>query len=151
VTYLAEVDILSGYSDNTFRPDQEITRAELATVLVRSEEGKQLAKATEQTFTDVPTSLWASGYIEEAHDLGYVNGYGNGQFKPNDPVTCEEAVTMIVRMCGKNQDAIAQGGYPDGYWSVAEDLSLLDNVTISADDNTKRHVVAQLIYNTLGV
>lgn len=107
VKYLETFDILSGYTDGTFRPDNPITRAEFVAISVRfykaygievTEEVKKLA------FTDVSGSYWAADYIDEAAANGWIVGYGNGTFGPDKPITRAEVVTIVNRVLGREAD-----------------------------------------------
>jgi hypothetical protein len=77
---LTAQNIISGYPDGAFKPDQAITRAEFAVVLVKAFE---LETQNSEDFTDID-GHWAEDYIATASASGIVNGYGNGLFGPND-------------------------------------------------------------------
>ncbi|WP_438448904.1 pectinesterase family protein [Gorillibacterium sp. sgz5001074] len=94
VDMLASKLIVNGVSDTAFAPDQSITRAEFAALLVRAlglNEGKAVG------FSDVADDDWFSGAIGAAKQAGLVNGFDDGSFRPNAGITREEMVTMIVR------------------------------------------------------
>lgn len=95
ISTLVQAGVLSGYEDGTFRPDQPVTRAELATILVRVQGGS--ASAGNTTFSDTDRH-WAEGYISSAVTAGLVYGYEDGTFKPNRSITRAEAVTMMNRL-----------------------------------------------------
>ncbi len=94
ISTLVQAGILKGYEDGTFRPDQSVTRAELAAILVRVQGGSEAGSAS---FTDT-NGHWAEGYISSAVTSGLVLGYEDGTFKPNRSITRAEAVTMFNRM-----------------------------------------------------
>lgn len=111
-----------------------ITRAEVATLVCRILGNDNLAQ-TSTVFGDVPSSHWASGYINYANQRGIIAGYGadaNGvnNFGPEDAVTIEQTVKMVVAAMGYNPEAEAQGGYPGGYLSVASRLGITNGVTV---------------------
>jgi len=99
---------LQGYGDGIFAPGTSMTRAELATVLVRIAEksGRDLGDETIE-FTDVLETAWYAEYVEKAAAYGLVNGYEDGTFRPNNTVTRAEAVTMINRMLNRNPETAA--------------------------------------------
>ena len=113
-TLLNKLGIITGYEDGSFLPNNTITRAEAATVLVRALNGTEEAKgmAASNMFTDVPASHWAAGYVNYAATYGIVNGRGAGIFDPEAPVAYEEIVKMIVAMLGWTPAAEEKGGYP---------------------------------------
>lgn len=154
---LNDLEIVEGYEDGTVNPDGEITRAEFAVLLVRAlglENSADAAKGDTQ-FTDVTVEAgyeWASGAINVASRLGYIEGHGNGMFGPAEKITYEQAVTMIVRALGYKPAAEDKGGYPIGYLVVAEqDLDLDDNVTAFQGVASTRGAVFQLLDNALTV
>jgi|GEM_PF-3376959 len=100
VGVLSNLGILRGYEDGDFRPQNPITRAEFTAIATR------FAKATNGTasFLDVPENHWAYGNIATASDYGWVNGYGNGYFGPNDSITRAEAATIVNHMLGRAAD-----------------------------------------------
>lgn len=96
VRALARAGIVEGYSDGTFQPEDPITRAEFVAIMVRYCE---LAKGTGDTgFSDVASNHWAIGYIKAAKDTGYVKGYPDGTFRPENNLTRAETVTIINRI-----------------------------------------------------
>jgi hypothetical protein len=92
---MAALEIIKGYPDETFRPEGRITRAELATLLVRivaTKEGSALRKP----FPDVALRHWAAWYIEEAVKRKMFRGYPDGTFKPKNNITRAEAITVLL-------------------------------------------------------
>ena len=107
VNAMASAGILAGYPDGSFRPHQPITRAECAALLAK------LSGETAQgpaSFTDTETH-WARNAIALAQEKGWVSGYADGSFRPNNSITRAEAVVMINHFLGRVPDleAIAAG------------------------------------------
>ncbi len=154
VNRLSLLEILTGYPDGTFKPENTITRAEFAAVAVRAKGLANAAKAAEGLptgFEDVPANNWASGIVGVAAKSGIVNGVGNGLFAPQAPVKYEEAVTMLVRALGYEAAAQAKGGYPYGYLIVANEVGLLDDVKGTQGAPASRGIVAQMTDNALEI
>ena len=86
---VASKGLITGYSDGTFRPASNVTRAEFASILARAFDGNERVKTT---FKDVPTTHWAYDAINEGVALGFINpsDYSSGQFEPNKPMTRAE-------------------------------------------------------------
>ena len=149
VLELYDAGIMEG-SGGMFRPDSTITRQEFAAVICRLLDEEENAQAiTASVFTDVPDTEWSVGYIARAAELKIVNGYGGGRFGPKDPVTVEQAAKMLVCAWGYEDAAIAAGGWPSGYMSVARDIGILTGVTEAGAAPAKRSVVAMMAYQTL--
>lgn len=153
VSILSNLNIIKGYEDGTFRPDNTITRAEAATVLVRTLGMEEVAQgnAGATAFTDVPSDHWASGYINTAYNQGIIDGMGNGIFAPEENVKFEQMVKMLVAALGYTPKATANGGYPTGYLSVASQEGITKGATGTTGKDATRSTVAKLVYNSLEV
>ena len=97
VSYLASIEILTGYPDGTFKPNQSITRAEFAAVASRFD---QLAVTTTNAFPDIENH-WAKDYINSAYTKGWVSGYPDGTFKPQQDITRAEVVKVVNTMLNR--------------------------------------------------
>ncbi|OZQ70038.1 hypothetical protein CA596_24380 [Paenibacillus odorifer] len=101
VAQAVALQIISGYDDGTFRPTQELTRTELAVMVVRALGITVDPKAT-LTFNDAKdVPAWAVPYIAAAADAGIVNGIGQNRFAPNQVASRAEAVTIILNLLEK--------------------------------------------------
>jgi N-acetylmuramoyl-L-alanine amidase CwlD len=103
---------LNGYEDNTFRPSNSITRAEFITIVNKVFDK---TKKTEITFSDVADGEWYYDAVCIAVGEGYINGYSDNTFKPNAPITREEAAKIV---------AIASGIESEGTVSFKDDSSI---------------------------
>ncbi len=149
VELLSALDIIKGDDLGNFNPDNTITRAEYAAIVCRAlglENAANGAKGATR-FVDVAADHWASGYINLATQNGIINGYGDGNFGPEDKVTYEQAVKMLVCALGFEPMAATKGGYPTGYLVVANQYKITAGVTATAE--APRKTVAQLVYNAL--
>lgn len=101
---LVEAGIVSGYEDGTFRPEQAVTRAALAKILVLS---LQLAEEPEAAseFEDVPEDAWYRGYAGALVKAGITQGASATAFSPNDPVTREQMAVFFIRAFGLEDKA----------------------------------------------
>jgi DMSO/TMAO reductase YedYZ molybdopterin-dependent catalytic subunit len=93
INKLVALGVLSGYPDGSFRPDNNITRAEFATVLVKA---FQLENKSGKVFADT-AQHWAKGFIATAASNSIVNGYAPHTFGPDDPLTREQMAVMIAK------------------------------------------------------
>lgn len=149
VEMLSKLGIFTGYEDGTFQPDKTITRAEAAAVITRflNQEDTAKAMAGSTVFTDM-NGHWATGYVNFGVQKGYINGMGDGTFRPDDPVTYEQIVKMIVAALGYEIKAEDQGGYPSGYLAVASQLEITKG-TSGSNGAAPRGTVAKLLYQGL--
>lgn len=106
VGYLEKYNIISGYEDGTFCPDESITRAEFVTIAVRYyslfNEVKSVLNTTK--YNDLSNNYWAIKNISYATSEKWLNGYSDGSFRPDIVVTRAEVVTIINRATGRNAD-----------------------------------------------
>lgn len=147
VEYVSDEGIMDGYEGAEFRPNNGITRAELATVICRMLGQDENLSTNGSIFTDVPASHWANKYIAKASSLGIVTGFPGKTFRPSDPVSYDQAITMLVRAFGRQKEAENAGGYPSGYRSVAQKKGWLSGVGSGTKDSIRRYEVATIIYN----
>jgi Leucine-rich repeat (LRR) protein len=99
--HLSVLGLVRGYPDGLFRPDQPITRAEFVTLLRGYFPAEEpLDPEDEPVFTDI-AGHWAQGYIHAAYLNGVVQGYPDGLFRPNQPITRAEAVTVFLNLSGR--------------------------------------------------
>lgn len=95
--------IVQGYSASRFAPNKSITRAE-ATKVILAAYGFGPLNTGKSFFNDV--SGWSTGWIEQAHELGIVQGIGNGNFDPERPITRAEAAKIIAKSIEKMDTTI---------------------------------------------
>jgi len=150
VITLSTLGLFKGDDKGNFNPDKTITRAEFATVVVRTM-GMGDPGPTATVFTDVPATHWASGYVQAATNMGILAGYGDGTFGPDDPVTYEQAIKMIVAALGYTPEAENRGGYPTGYMMIAAREGITEGANGKVGEQAPRATVAQLLYNALDV
>jgi hypothetical protein len=150
VEQLSELGVVNGYEDGTFRPDNPVTRAEMSKLTVAAL-GLDPTSGT-SNFTDMDQAKWAIPYVGYAESLGIVNGYGNGKFGPNDKVTYDQAITMIVRALGYTTDCNEmKGTWPAVYVQKANELGILKDVNKTGSDPANRGDIAIMLANALNV
>lgn len=96
INYLKKAGLISGFSDGTFRPQAGLTRAEVATVLVKA--GRLKTETAETGFKDVSTKHWAAKNIAAAKNAGLLSGYPNGTFRPEAMLTRAEGITLVLKL-----------------------------------------------------
>ena len=99
---LAGLGIIEGYEDGTFRGNQPVTRAEFTAIAVRFT-GK--AEKAECEFSDVPAGSWMYSAVASASEFGWIRGYEDGTFRPQNCVTRAEVCTVTNRMLGRSADS----------------------------------------------
>ena len=129
IGYMEQFGIITGYADGSFRPDAPVTRAEFAAIASRFE---KLTEGT-KSFADVPPNHWAASYISFAATRGWVNGYADGTFRPENPITRAEVAAVTCRLLERTADQDYIRSHPEelrtfhdvaeghwAYWYVME-------------------------------
>lgn len=111
---------LMGYPDGTVRPGGSITRAEATTIFFRllTEESRSQFWATENRYSDVSAGQWYNNAVSTMTSAGIVNGYPDGTFRPNAPITRAEMAKIIALFAKLDKTA---DRFPDtaGHWAEA--------------------------------
>ena len=121
IGYLSKYGIIKGYADNTFRPNDNVSRAEFVAMTVRFNSLFNDVKKGSYTvkYTDVASNYWAYSDVAYAKHAGWLNGYADGTFKGDNAITRAEVVTVVNKATGR----IADEGY------INKNLSLLNKFT----------------------
>ena len=99
---------LIGYSDGTVRPNGRITRAEVATIFFRllTDDTRQRNWSSENTFSDVSADKWYNNAVSTLCHMGVLDGYSDGTFRPNAPITRAEFAKIAVSFAQANGSAV---------------------------------------------
>ena len=97
-------------------------------------------------FSDVPDK---KDPVYSIYSLGLMNGYSDGTFRPNDNISVEQAVTVIVKSLGYEPLAQMRGGYPSGYYSCASQVDLFSKTSMKPDDTLTYFNLVQMLVNAL--
>lgn len=117
VSTLSNMGILGGYEDGSFRPNAGITRAEFAKIAVSFFELGEVSGGS--SFADVVPGAWYASYVSAAVQLGLVEGYEGGVFRPEAGITRAEAATIINRTLGR--DPVKEGLLPRSEMNIWPD------------------------------
>jgi len=97
VSVMSKIGIINGYPEGTFNPDSSITRAEMAAMAARFARKMNMAKTNNASFSDI-AEHWAEADILCAAEIGWVNGYLDGTYKPDQPITRAEFMNLVNKM-----------------------------------------------------
>ncbi|SHE14694.1 Endo-1,4-beta-xylanase A precursor [Chlamydia abortus] len=125
--YIAEMvnrKIINGYPDNKFRPNNTITRAEFAKIMVTAS-GIQAKKVNYSSFSDIPVTNWASPYVEAVKDYmtGYRNANGEYIFNPSSPALREDITVALVKLKGYDMSRLPDHSMLEAMFTDFEGIS----------------------------
>jgi hypothetical protein len=153
VKTMIDKKIMTGYPDGTFKPDNPITRAEIAAALTRmtNRTDELDAAVNDNKFSDLAGHDWAKGYINVMADAGIVKGITASTFEPGKNISYAELITMLIRTkSGAASEIEAYGTWPSNYIQYAQIYNLLGDVTVADwTAPAPRGDVAKLIYRFL--
>lgn len=136
IEYLSTLGIMDGYDDGEFKPTKEITRGEMAVLLVKAK-GFTVGKEIKIKFKDVPLQSFEAPYVSLAVERKYVKGFPDGTFHPEKRVTRAEAATVLARFSGLYmKPKVKEKVYPDlpaNHWAspavaAAKEIGLFDYI-----------------------
>ena len=142
--------IMTGDENGDLALDRQITRAEFVKMMAAASAYKDTVGegGSASLFTDVKTGHWAVGYIKLAVEQGWVTGYVDGSFRPEDTITLEEACTALLRLLGYDSSSLT-GSFPQAQLSKAGSVGLLDGLSAAQGDALTRQDCVTLFYNLL--
>lgn len=157
---LSAYGILKGRDNGDLALESTITRAEIATLVLRItgqevEAGKEQEVYEKYNLASVTQSdivgHWAEFNIRLVIKLGYMKGYDENSFGPNDNITYQEVVTLMLRMAGEEKNLTAE--WPIGQIEKAKEIKLVKGETIYTPDKyaqkLTRGTVSLIIYDTM--
>ncbi len=131
-----------------FIPEDIITRGEFIEVLVNALE--LISEGTEITaFSDVPSNSPYYETVNIARVRGMISGDGQNNFYPDDLITYNDAVAILVNLLGAREFAASYGGYPGGYTKLAGEMGVLKGVEVEDPENILKSEAAKMIVNAL--
>ena len=156
VAVLNGMGVFKGYEDGSFKPEGNITRAEVSAIVYRVytqdvKDAKASMYATYNKFSDMAGAGWAQGYIGYCANAELVKGYPDGTFKPSGKVTGYEVLAMILRAVGYDKN----GEFSGADWALhvaqtAQQAGVLKNVKgVDLNAPASRELVAELLFRAI--
>lgn len=134
VKFLIDKKVLTGYPDGMFKPENNITRAEVAVAVTKmtNRTGDLAAMAEKNKFSDLTGYGWAKGYINAMVDAGVIKGITPTTYAPAKNITYAELITMLIRTKGGAASELeSYSTWPDNYIQYALTYNLLGDVVIT--------------------
>ena len=129
----------------------QVTRAQFARMLVSASSCKDAAEGYGSSlFKDLKGDHWASGYVRIAIEQGWMRGYVDGTFRPDQAVTLEDGCAAVLMVLGYDPSTL-KGAYPAAQLAKAASIGLLDDVSAKQGTKLTRQDCVDLFYNLLTV
>lgn len=150
VQTIRALGIMTGDSAGNLNLGGNVTRAQFAKMLVNASSYKDSVGEGEgvSLFRDVKSNHWASQYIKITVEEGWMVGYSDGTFRPNQSITLEQACTSVLRLLGYDSSKLG-GSFPTAQLSKASSLGLRDQITLTQGGIMTRSDCVYLLYNAL--
>ncbi len=148
VHYWLDQGVITGYPDGTFKPNQNVSRAEALKLILESNDVSSDNGVEGVTFSDVPSDAWFTPFVTKALDEGWIGGYPDGTFKPNETVNRVEALKILAEVSHQTLTPSSEMWYqPYLQWGLDQFL-ILPNIEGSAQANAPmtRAEMAEMLY-----
>jgi|GEM_PF-1938793 len=143
IQYLLNKNIVQGYADNTFKPNNTVNRAEFVKMILNSKYGEDSIGTKANCFRDVKVA-WYSPYICLAKEKGIVSGYKDGTFKPSRTISFAEASKIVSELYGI--DSKVGSNWYEGYVKALQAKKFIPQTVTAPDKNLTRGEVAELLW-----
>lgn len=143
--------IANGDENGNMNLDAKVTRAQFVKMAICASTEKDNATNAHlnvSLFPDVKNTYWGAGYISAAIKKGLITGHLDGTFRPDNTVSLEEAVTVVLKLLGYTNDDF-QGPYPQSQMAKYTSLDLDTNISAVQGQALTRRECMQLLYNAL--
>lgn len=164
ISYLQSKQVISGYPDGTFKPEQTINRAEVTKVILGGSAIEPLSGLTRVSFTDVFNDDWFAGWVERAKDMGIVSGNPDGSFTPSTTVNKASAlkILLLTNQIDLSSVIVISDPFADVdtgdwfaiYFQYAKDAGLLEadaNGKVYPSAGMTRAEVAEMMYRLIRI
>lgn len=148
---LAALEIMVGDENGDLRLSEPVTRAQFTKMIVAASPYRDSVSASTRVspYPDVPYTHWAAPYVEVAVKGGYVNGFLDGTFHPEEKITLVMGVTMAVRLLGYSDADFSAGLWGSGQLELYHSQGLDEGISLTREDLMTRQDALLLFYNLL--
>lgn len=147
--YLSEKEIINGYGDGTFKPEKDISRAELLKIIFEGNKTKTTNPDT-NCFPDVGYQEWYSKYVCTAKDLKIISGYDDGNFKPDQTINKAEALKIMGEFYKWDTKNDPKQAWYSKYIDFSKNQNLLeDSDNFDPEKNMSRGEMSSTLYRFL--
>jgi hypothetical protein len=135
---MVDKGFIAGFPDGTFKPGVNLTRAQYAALLAKTFNLPAIRTAT--TFSDVPASFWAAAAIRKSSEMGFIAGFPDRTFRPNQNLTRVQAIVSLI-----NGLALV-GGNPNSLFVYSDRAQIPSYATDEVATATEQNIVVNYPY-----
>ena len=158
IAYLQEKGIINGYPDGTFRPDNLVNRAEFLKIIIEGS-GIKTDISTKTSFSDINNKAWYAPYVRKAYASGWIQGYTDGTFRPEQTITKVEALKILGKAQNWQISLTAKSTFSDTkttdwftpYAAFAKEKGLLEETgkLLFPNEEMTRAKISETVYRTI--
>ena len=141
-----------GFIDSEKEATDLVTRAEFATTVLKlygEKTAGDFDAGSDTPYSDVLKEHYKSTDIKRSYELGFVRGYDDGKFYPENEVQLVQAMKIIVDLLGYQDYVLYQGGYPFAYMSEGAKLGISSGISKQFNESITYYEFARMIYNAM--
>ena len=146
IRYLDENEIIEGYPDGSYKPDQTINRAEFTKIIVGAKLGSNPTSYASNCFPDVRSSDWFAGYVCYAKQAGIIEGYPDGYFRPANTINLVEAAKILVNTLEIAKPDIETDLWYREYIEAMQDMNYIPQSFQALDNAVDRGEMAEMVW-----
>lgn len=147
---LRTLGILQGSGDGSLQLDNNITRAEVATIMVRILTESPVLYPEGKEFADISAKHWGRDYIQKAYKIGIIHGYPDNTFGPGNKITYAEVVAIMVNALGQKENLNPELLWPENYLTKAKELKVIPSDSqVLPDQVITRGEMALIVWDTI--
>ncbi|MBN2307218.1 S-layer homology domain-containing protein [Candidatus Peregrinibacteria bacterium] len=151
VRYLAENEIISGYPDGSYKPDNSVNRAEFTKIIVGAKLGSEPAQPSSNCFPDVDRNEWYATWVCYAKDQGIIGGYPDGTFKPANNINLAEATKILVNTLEVEMEygPDSSGEWYEAFVRAMQNNNYIPDTFSSVSQLVNRSQMAEMVYRIM--
>lgn len=149
INYITDLEIVQGYEDGTYRPDNSINRAEFTKILVEAKISENPVDSADQCFSDINIADWFSSYVCYAKSEEIISGYPDGTFGPANNINLAEASKILVNVFEINQIQPVGTEWYSVYIETLANENYIPNTFIYINQEVTRGEMAEMIWRIL--
>jgi len=149
IRYLADKNIIQGYPDGSYKPENSVNRAEFTKIIVGAKLGDEPKASAANCFPDVKSSDWFASYVCYAKTNGIIAGYPDGTFKPGSTINLAEASKILVNTLDVPKNEDESGEWYEVYIRSLQYLSYIPSSFNGLTQNVNRSQMAEMVWRIL--